>query len=84
METLRAGNRSFAKGVVRDAIEIPLRTLRKVHGKVKDQEMSATRIAAALTVVSNSSVLFTTRDWSVAGTLSTMAGALAAAAASDK
>lgn len=38
--------------------------------------MSTQQIAGLTTVVANSSVLFTTRDWSVSGTMSTMAGGL--------
>ena len=40
------------------------------------RETSVRRLAGLLTIVSNSSVLFTTRDWSVAGTTSTMCGAV--------
>ncbi len=84
LEAIRAGNRALVRGAVRNAIELPLSKLRKMHGKVMDQDMSATSIAHAMTVICNSSVLFTTRDWSVTGALSTMAGALAASVVPDK
>lgn len=44
-----------------------------------DSTLSKSRLAAVISIVINSSVLFTTRDWSVTGTLSTMAGAMIAA-----
>lgn len=83
LEAIRAANRQLMKGTVRDAIEVPLSKLRKMHGKIVDRDMSATRLAAAMTVICNSSVMFTTRDWSVAGTLSTMAGAVTASIVKD-
>lgn len=45
--------------------------------------ISATRVTATMTLIVDMSVMFTTRDWGVAGTLSTMAGALGAAANSE-
>jgi hypothetical protein len=41
------------------------------------------RIAGIATMVANSAVMFTTRDWGVAGTISTMAGAIVASAKPD-
>jgi hypothetical protein len=43
----------------------------------------ANRLAGILTIVADSTVMFTTRDWGVAGTLSTMAGAIATSIKSD-
>jgi hypothetical protein len=83
LEAIRTGNRSLVRDAVRDTIAVPLSKLRSMHGKIIDRDLSATRIAAAMTVICNSSVLFTTRDWSVTGTLSTMAGALAGSIAKD-
>lgn len=84
LEAIRAGNRSLAKDAVQNTIKVPLSKLRSMHGKIIDRDLSATRIAAAMTVVCNISVLFTTRDWSVTGTLSTMAGAVAGTFAGEK
>ena len=42
--------------------------------------ISSTKAAGLMTVLSDVSVLFTTRDWGVAGTISTIAGGLAAVA----
>jgi hypothetical protein len=84
LEAIRAGNRSLVRDAVHNTIAIPLAKLRSMHGKIIDRDLSATRIAAAMTVVCNISVLFTTRDWSVTGTLSTMAGALAGSIAKEK
>jgi hypothetical protein len=39
------------------------------------RDVSRERISALLVIMANTSVLFTTRDWDVAGTLSAMAGA---------
>ena len=44
-------------------------------------EMPTSRVAGIASIVANMSVLFSTRDWSVAGTLSTIAGAGIAAGA---
>lgn len=41
--------------------------------------MSATQIGAVMTIVLDVSTIFTTRDWSVTGFLSTLAGAVAPA-----
>lgn len=41
-------------------------------------QASLGKVAGLMTVVADGSVLFTTRDWGVAGTISTMAGALVA------
>jgi len=45
-----------------------------LHDKISGHNVSVNRIASMTTVVSNLSVLFTTRDWSVAGFMSVIAG----------
>lgn len=45
-----------------------------LHDKVSGHDINATQIASITTVVSNLSVLFTTRDWSVTGVMSVVAG----------
>lgn len=49
---------------------------KELLGQVRQrgETMSSQQLAGLLCVVADTSVLFTTRDWSVAGTLSTMAG----------
>ena len=63
----------FISGVI-----VPLKKLlddkKVVRGGIA---LSGTKIAGLATLVSNCSILFTTRDWGVAGTISTMASGLA-------
>ena len=47
----------------------------KIENDAKDHHIKKRRLSAFATVISDVGVLFTTRDWSVAGTLSTMVGA---------
>jgi hypothetical protein len=79
LQQLREKKRSLPRGIVKRAIWDPFsRLVGKGAHRSCDRLVSATRVAAALTLMSNISIMFTTRDWGVAGTLSTMAGALAA------
>ena len=77
IEEIRIGQRSLGHGTVRQLVIDPLRRWHEQLANFQGRHVSTTRIAAALTIVADTGVLFTTRDWSVAGTLSTMAGALA-------
>lgn len=77
VEAARSGRRAIPSGTIRQVIT------GLCPGSVRKEmpmHVSATRIAAGLTIIADTSVLFTTRDWGVAGTLSTMAGALPAMA----
>lgn len=79
LQRLREGKQSLSRGVVKQAIIDPFLRLRERSAqRIGSRQVSVTRVAAALTLMSDISIMFTTRDWSVAGTLSTMAGALAA------
>ena len=49
----------------------------------RGETMSSQQLAGLVCVVADSSVLFTTRDWSVAGTISTMAGSVVLARGGD-
>jgi len=78
LEEVREGAMPLSKGSVKKGVdEIFIRGLKGMRC------VSAARISAAVTIVANVSVLFSTRDWSVTGTLSTMCGAVAAASLSD-
>lgn len=83
LEQIRRGQRSLQHGTVKPLVADPIFRWREQRSQSRDLRISTTKIAAAITIVANISVLFTTRDWSVTGTLSTMVGALAAAAADD-
>lgn len=73
LEAVRSGRRAIPSGTIRQVIMslCPASTREKMP-----MHVSSIRIAAGLTIIADVSVLFTTRDWGVAGTLSTMAGAL--------
>lgn len=45
--------------------------------QVRRDSLSTNQVAGLTTVIANSTALFSTRDWSAAGTISTMAGGLA-------
>jgi len=77
-ETVRSGRRSLQHGSIRPIVADPIYRWRESRLQSRDLRVPAASIAAAITIVADISVLFTTRDWSVTGTLSTMAGALAA------
>lgn len=78
VEEIRRGQKSLEHGTVKPLVADPFFRWRDGSLESRGLEISANRIAATITIVANISVLFTTRDWSVAGTLSTMTGALVA------
>ncbi len=55
-----------------------LETLNPIRGDRRhaDRELSPTKVSAAIVVIADVSVLISTRDWGVAGKMSTIAGAL--------
>ncbi len=81
IESLRMQHKTLRHGIIKEALTKLLSSSVSRFTKLQDRQISVTRVAAAITVIGNTSVLFTTRDWSITGTLSTMAGALAAASA---
>lgn len=74
---VRTGEATLDHGAIERLLAIPLQ--RDITKHVR--EISSRRIVYIVILVADFSVLFTTRDWSVAGTLSTIAGALAGIAA---
>lgn len=73
IELARAGKLPLASGkIIREA-----RSLRPPEGtSAWDYVLQSNRIAGALTLFSNMGVMFSTRDWSVASTMSTLAGSV--------
>ncbi len=59
--------------------EISRTVIQDIDSANYGSKLSAVQIAGLMTVITDISVLFTTRDWGVAGTMSTIAGAFAAA-----
>lgn len=80
IELIRLKQRSIRYGIVRHAIDGVIASLISMIPLTDVRSLSINQIIGAITLITNSSVMFTTRDWSVAGTLSTMAGALVATA----
>jgi hypothetical protein len=78
LEEVREGAKPLSKGSVKKVVDEIF-----VLGLKGMRSVSAVRISAVITIVANASVLFSTRDWSVTGTLSTMCGAIAAASIRD-
>lgn len=78
LEEIREGNRSLKRGTVKPLVADPIFRWREHRREPLDLNISKKNVVAAITIVADASVLFTTRDWSVTGTLSTMAAALAA------
>jgi hypothetical protein len=74
LEAARNGHRVIPYGTIRQVI---MGICPRGPREKKSMHVSTTQIAAGLTIIADTSVLFTTRDWGVAGTLSTMAGGLA-------
>jgi hypothetical protein len=80
LETIRRGDALLRKG---SATKLPKQISQELsdarRSSVGVKPMSANKIAGVMTVVIDMSALFTTRDWNVVGTMSTVAGALVAA-----
>src|SRR5882672_5100196 len=74
IEDTRAGQKSLVHGSLKKIVVEPFQCWHEEPG----YHASTSQIAAAITIIADSTVLFTTRDWGVAGTLSTMAAAFAA------
>jgi hypothetical protein len=75
IQEMRAGNRPLHHGSLKKILFEPYRSWRSGKAPAMDREVSVRQVSATILLVADVSVLFTTRDWSVAGTLSTMAGA---------
>ena len=79
VEAARCGDAPMLAGSIIAQPKALLDALKKSVGNgIGVPAFSTQRLVGIITVVANTSVLFTTRDWSVAGTFSTIAGAMAA------
>lgn len=81
VEYTRHGDRALPEGAVS---KLPAAISRSIQS-ARDRKLgypafSAAQAAGLMTVLTDVSVLFTTRDWGVAGTISTIAGGFAATA----
>ena len=78
IENIRREHKALRRGLIKDAFTQPFISLAGKAKELREQQISSGRLIGAITILGNTSVLFTTRDWSVTGTLSTMAGAITA------
>lgn len=77
IEEIRFGRAKLEPGQVSQSPKLLLNDCRDVgKDQVGPAPLSTTRLAGVMTIVLDFSALFTTRDWSVAGFMSTVAGAL--------
>lgn len=77
VDNARSGKSPFENGFIQSALRrIIKRDNSKKNVSPSEHRVAVDRISAVLTIISNSSVLFSTRDWGVAGTISTMSGSL--------
>lgn len=75
VDLARKGKNRIEDGLIIKALK-SIRPERDAGGHVVGGVWTANRIAGALTLFANMTVMFTTRDWSVTGTMSTMAGSI--------
>jgi hypothetical protein len=80
LQKIRDGRRHFPARAVKNALLGPFERWYQGVAPGLDREVSTQKLGAVMLVVADGAVLFTTRDWGVAGTLSTMAGVTASAA----
>ena len=66
------GGAPIPDGEIRSSLVRLTRALEDRDGRPTNREVDVRRAVGAIALISDVSVLFTTRDWSVAGTLSTM------------
>lgn len=79
IESVREGKIHPGVSFVSASIQMVKTNLAKLK-EIRDGLVDAQQLSGTLTVVVNVGLLYTTRDWSVTGTLSTIAGALGAMA----
>ncbi len=75
IELARSGKKPLTSGAIISAVK-GLRPKFDARGELMDTYWTTNRAVGALTLISNSSVMFGTRDWNVAGVISAMAGAI--------
>jgi hypothetical protein len=84
IEEARQGHREIKANTISSEIKRLVEEMKiDGHARLSVGSISAQRAAGLLTIVADSAAMFTTRDWGVAGTLSTMAGAFAITVKTD-
>ncbi|HWE98883.1 MAG TPA: hypothetical protein VG248_03720 [Caulobacteraceae bacterium] len=79
IERVRTGKRSIPAGtIVGHFRQLIVEVRGDAHG---NREVAVRKLVGAISLVADLGVIFTTRDWSVAGTISAMAGAVIAGVA---
>jgi hypothetical protein len=76
LSEVRFGRRKLPSGTISEAPKPLIAALRKSVSRTGAAPMSTTKLAGIMTIVMDFSALYTTRDWSVTGFLSTIAGAV--------
>ncbi len=79
IDRIRSGQRKLQSGLIREVLHNSLKSVQGPSSLLKANRISSSRISASIVIIADCSVLFSTRDWSVAGTLSTLAGAVSQA-----
>ena len=77
VEQIRNGNGQIRRGTLRALVADPYFRWRASELSQKEFQITTNKIVSSIIIVADFSILFTTRDWSVAGTLSAMSGAAA-------
>jgi hypothetical protein len=75
VEAARNGEKRMSDGSILKGVESMLGILNSPN-ESEVEPMEPSRLAGLATLIADTSVLYTTRDWSTAGTMSAMAGAL--------
>lgn len=78
VDTARRGERQIPPGAVSGLPATIISTLKDDSNNVDSSALPASQVAGLMTVIVDIPVMFTTRDWGVAGTMSTIAGGFAA------
>lgn len=77
LEQIRSRSTLLRRGVIRPLVADPIFRWHRQRQRHRDLRISTTKLVAATTIIADFTVLFTTRDWSVVGALSAIAGAAA-------
>lgn len=84
VESSRFGFSPLKSGAISNLPKIVISSVQNfIDRNSPDILLSNTQVSGLMTVVSDVSIMFTTRDWGVAGTISTIAGGIAASTQSD-
>ena len=79
VNAVRKGEKEIPSGVISRLPKLIISSLkREGSSSLNSGAIPSAQVAGLMTILTDTSVLFTTRDWSVAGTMSTIAGGFAA------